>query len=103
MIVFVGPTNDYESEGFDRTTIALPGASDDLVRRVLAVHPDAVVITNSGAPIAMPWADEAKCILHTFFGGNEAGNGLADVVFGKANPSGKMPTTFPYVFLPRRR
>lgn len=66
-----------------------------MIERVLAKHPSAIIVTNSGAPITMPWADKAKTILHTFFGGNEAGNGLADVLFGKVNPSGKLPTSFP--------
>ncbi|KAM0749713.1 glycoside hydrolase family 3 protein [Meredithblackwellia eburnea MCA 4105] len=94
-IVIVGTNPDWESEGFDRKTIALPGASDALVSAVLAANPNTIIVTQSGTPVAMPWVKEAHTIVQAFFGGNELGNGLADVLFGKFNPSGKLPLTFP--------
>ncbi len=94
-ILVVGTNLDWESEGFDRKTIALPGANDELVRAVLKANPNTVVVTQSGTPVAMPWVDSASTVVQAFFGGNELGNGLADVLFGKTNPSGKLPLTFP--------
>lgn len=94
-IVIVGTNPDWESEGFDRDDISLPGASDALVEAVLAANPNTIVVTQSGTPLAMPWIKDASTVLHAFFGGNELGNALADVMFGKVNPSGKLPLTFP--------
>ncbi|SCV72398.1 BQ2448_3935 [Microbotryum intermedium] len=94
-IVVVGTNKDWESEGFDRKTIALPGAQDALVEAVLAANPKTIIVTQSGCPVSMPWIDEASTVLQAFFGGNELGNALADILFGKVNPSGKLPMTFP--------
>lgn len=78
-----------------RPFCSLPGATDDLVKAVLAVNPNTVVVTQSGTPVAMPWIKDASTVVQAFFGGNELGNGLADILFGKVNPSGKLPLTFP--------
>ncbi|KAI5477363.1 glycoside hydrolase family 3 protein [Pseudohyphozyma bogoriensis] len=94
-IVVVGTNPDWETEGYDRKTMALPGASDALVSAVLAANRNTIVVTQSGTPVEMPWADEASTLVHAFFGGNELGNGLADVLFGKTNFNGRLPITFP--------
>ncbi|KDE04413.1 hypothetical protein MVLG_05128 [Microbotryum lychnidis-dioicae p1A1 Lamole] len=94
-IVVVGTNKDWESEGFDRKTIALPGAQDALVQAVQAANPKTIIVTQSGCPVSMPWIEQASTVLQAFFGGNELGNALADIVFGKVNPSGKLPMTFP--------
>ncbi|KAL8293753.1 hypothetical protein RQP46_000454 [Phenoliferia psychrophenolica] len=94
-ILVVGTNPDWESEGHDRKHIGLPGETDALVAAVLAVNPNTIVVTQSGTPVAMPWIKEASTVVHAFFGGNELGNGLADVLFGHTNPSGKLPLTFP--------
>lgn len=73
----------------------LPPFVDYLIDSVLAANPAAVVITQSGSPVAMPWRKSASSILHSWYGGSEAGNAVADVLFGRANPSGKLPVTFP--------
>ncbi|KAF4978163.1 hypothetical protein FZEAL_5408 [Fusarium zealandicum] len=93
--VVVGFNADLEKEGKDRESMSLPPYVDDLVSAVLKAQPNAIVVTQSGNPIAMPWRHEAKTILHSWYGGNEAGNAVADVIFGKVNPSGKLPMTFP--------
>ncbi|KAF5388345.1 hypothetical protein D9615_000633 [Tricholomella constricta] len=85
----------WESEGFDRTDIGLPGLTNQLVREVLLANPNTVVVNQSGTPVSMPWIEEASAVVQAFYGGNELGNGLADVLFGKVNPSGKLPLTFP--------
>jgi beta-glucosidase len=86
VIVFVGLSGEWESEGFDRPHMDLPPMSDQLVERVLAIHPDTVVVVQSGTPVTMPWARDVKALLHAWYGGNETGNGIADVIFGNVNP-----------------
>jgi beta-glucosidase len=94
-VVVVGTTADVESEGFDRTTLALPGRQDELVRTVIAANPRTVVVVNSGAPVLLPWADDAAAVLLSWFGGQEYGNALADVLVGAAEPGGRLPMTWP--------
>jgi beta-glucosidase len=94
-VVVVGTTEEVESEGFDRESLALPGRQDDLVRRVRAVNPRTIVVVNSGAPVLLPWADDVPAILATWFPGQEFGNALADVLFGVTEPGGRLPVTWP--------
>lgn len=94
-IVVVGTGPSVESEGFDRCTLALPGRQDDLVRAIAAVNPRTVVVVNAGAPVLMPWVDEVAAVLVAWFPGQEAGDALADVVFGRAEPAGRLPMTWP--------
>ncbi|KAF8897825.1 glycosyl hydrolase family 3 C-terminal domain-containing protein [Infundibulicybe gibba] len=94
-ILIIGLNHDRESEGFDRTDIQLPGLTNRLVSEVLRANPNTVVVNQSGAPVSTPWIDEAATVLQAFYGGNELGNGLADVLFGSVNPSGKLPLTLP--------
>ncbi|ERS98825.1 hypothetical protein HMPREF1624_04015 [Sporothrix schenckii ATCC 58251] len=96
VVVCVGLNSDWESEGFDRPHMDLPAGSDELVQRVLAARPDAVVVVQSGTPVTMnAWASSAKGLLQAWYGGNEAGNGIADVLFGNVNPAAKLPLSFP--------
>jgi beta-glucosidase len=97
-IVVVGTNPDWESEGFDRKDAKLPGEADELVAAVLKVNPNTIVVNQSGTPVEFPWIKDAPTLVQAFFGGNELGNGLADVLFGKVNPSSKLPLTFPFVF-----
>ncbi|HEY64224.1 MAG TPA: beta-glucosidase [Caldilineae bacterium] len=94
-LVFVGTNDEWESEGYDRTDMELPGRQNELVERVVAANPNTVVILQSGAPVTMPWLDEVPAVLEAWFSGQECGNAIADVLFGDVNPSGKLPTTFP--------
>ena len=94
-IVVVGTTEAIESEGFDRRDLALPGAQDELVRRVARANPRTVVVVNAGAPVLLPWRDEVGAILLTWFGGQEFGAALASVLLGDVEPSGRLPTTWP--------
>ena len=94
-VVVVGTNDEWETEGSDRTTIALPGDQDELVRRVAAVNDRTIVVVNAGSPVTMPWADDVEAILIPFFGGMEMGDAVADVLFGDADPGGRLPITFP--------
>jgi len=96
-IVIVGLDNEWESEGYDRQFMALPkdGSQDRLVEAVLKANANTVVVNQSGSPVAMPWAANVPAILQAWYQGQEAGNALADVLFGKQSPSGRLPTTFP--------
>ena len=94
-VVVVGTTEQVESEGFDRTSLALPGRQDELVARVAAVNPRTIVVVNSGSPVLLPWADDVAAVLLTWFPGQEAGAALADVLLGVAEPGGRLPTTWP--------
>lgn len=95
VVVMVGTNDDWESEGEDRATMDLPGRQDELVARAVAANPNTVVVVNTGAPVTMDWADDAPAIVQAWFGGQEMGHALADVLFGVAEPGGRLPTTFP--------
>jgi beta-glucosidase len=94
-VVVVGTNAKVESEGFDRTSLALPGRQDELVAAVAAANPRTVVIVNSGSPVLMPWRDEVAAVLLGWFGGQEFGAALADVLLGVREPGGRLPTTWP--------
>jgi beta-glucosidase len=94
-VVVVATTKEVESEGFDRTSLRLPGRQDELVKRVAAVNPRTVVVVNAGSPVEMPWRDDVAAVLLTWFPGQEAGHALADVLLGRAEPGGRLPTTWP--------
>ncbi|MFD9872229.1 glycoside hydrolase family 3 C-terminal domain-containing protein [Streptomyces niveus] len=93
-VVVVGTTEESESEGRDRESLALPAGQDALVRAVARANPRTVVLVNSGGPVALPWHREVPALLLTWFPGQEAGHGLADVLFGRAEPGGRLPTTW---------
>jgi beta-glucosidase len=94
-VVVVGTSEEVESEGFDRATLALPGRQDELVERVAAVRPETVVVVNAGAPVLMPWRDDVAATLLAWFPGQEFGGALADVLLGRVEPGGRLPTTWP--------
>jgi beta-glucosidase len=95
VVLVVGLNPDIESEGFDRSTMDLPPGTDKLVSSVLAVNSNCVVVLNAGSAMSMPWIDDVNAVVQAWYGGNEGGNGIADVLFGDINPSGKLPLSFP--------
>ena len=95
VILLVGTNDDWETEGNDRESLELPGAQNELITEVLKANPNAVVVNNSGSPIAMPWVDAAPAIVQSWFAGQEFGNALADILLGRTNPSGRLPVSFP--------
>jgi beta-glucosidase len=94
-VVVVGTNEEVESEGFDRTSLALPGQQDELVSAVAAINPRTVVVVNSGAPVLLPWAGDVAAVLVSWFPGQEFGNALADVLTGAVEPGGRLPVTWP--------
>lgn len=107
-VVFAGLPNRYESEGFDRKHLRIPPNQVDLIEAVAKVQPNLVVVLSNGAPVEMPWLGEAKAVLEAYLGGQALGGAIADILFGDANPSGKLAETFPvelsdnpsYLFFP---
>lgn len=94
-VVVVGTNSKVESEGYDRTDLDLPGRQDDLVRAVAATGTPTVVVVNAGSPVVLPWADEVSAVLQGYFGGQEFGTAIAEVLSGAAEPGGRLPTTWP--------
>ncbi|WP_344064586.1 beta-glucosidase family protein [Microbacterium pumilum] len=94
-IVVVGTNSKVESEGYDRESLDLPGRQDDLVRAVVEANWRTIVVVNAGSPVALPWADEVAAVLQGYFGGQQFGAALADVLTGAVEPGGRLPTTWP--------
>ncbi len=95
-IVIVGTNDDWESEGWDRAELELPGRQDELISRVAEVCPRTVVVINAGSPVAMPWLESVASVLMAWFPGQEMGASLADVLCGDIEPQGRLPVTFPH-------
>jgi len=93
-IVFVGTTSFIESEGFDRKNLKLPEGHDDLVSAVAKVAKKTIVVINAGSPVLLPWHDEVGAILMPYFPGQQMGTAIAEMLFGVAEPGGRLPTTW---------
>jgi beta-glucosidase len=94
-LVFAGLPDSYESEGFDRSSLEMPGGHNQLIEAVSSVQPKTVVVLMNGSAITMPWADRVKAIVEGWLGGQAGGGAIADVITGWINPSGKLSETFP--------
>lgn len=97
-VIFVGGLNKsagQDCEDSDRTSLALPYGQDDVIEALASANRNLIVVNVSGNAVAMPWVEKVPAILQAWFLGSEAGNSIADVIFGKVNPSGKLPFTFP--------
>ncbi|KAK9238583.1 glycosyl hydrolase family 3 C-terminal domain-containing protein, partial [Lipomyces kononenkoae] len=95
VVLCVGLNLEWESEGYDRTFMDLPGRLNDLIAAVAEVNSKVVVVNQSGTPITMPWLSNVAGLVQAWYGGNETGNAIADVLFGDVIPSGKLPLSFP--------
>lgn len=95
VVLIAGTNSDWETEGNDRANLDLPSNQNELIETICKLNKNTVVVLNTGSPCEMPWIDNAKAILQCWFPGQEFGNSLADILIGKVNPSGKLPTTFP--------
>ena len=94
-VVCVGFGGEWQSEGFDREALAMPGKQDALIEQVAAANPRTIVVLNTGSPITMPWLDKVAAVVQAWYPGQECGNAIVDVLFGDTPPSGKLPQTFP--------
>ncbi|MGN6099631.1 MAG: glycoside hydrolase family 3 C-terminal domain-containing protein, partial [Devosia sp.] len=94
-VVFVGRSGEWDTEGSDLLDIRLPGRQDELVARVAAANPRTVVVLQTGGPIEMPWLGDVAAVLEAWYPGQEAGNAIADVLFGVTDPGGRLPQSFP--------
>jgi beta-glucosidase len=95
-VVVVGSNGSWESEGFDRPDLSLPGRQRELVEAVIAANRRTVVIVNAGSAVEMPWAADAGAIVMAWFPGEEGADALADILVGSSEPSGRLPMSFPH-------
>lgn len=94
-VILAGLTDDYESEGFDRTHMRMPPAHNLLIEEVARANPNVVVVLCNGAPVEMPWIKSAKAVLELYLSGQGGGTALWRLLYGEANPCGKLAETFP--------
>ncbi|MGF0033867.1 glycoside hydrolase family 3 C-terminal domain-containing protein [Bariatricus sp. SGI.154] len=96
VVIFAGLPDSFESEGYDRTHMRLPDCQNRLIDEILAVQSQVIVVLHNGSPVEMPWLSKVKGLLEAYLGGQAVGEALADILFGKVNPSGKLAETIPY-------
>lgn len=94
-VIFAGLPDHFESEGYDRQHMEMPESHCTLIEEVAKVQPNVVVVLSNGSPVEMPWIDKVKGVLEAYLGGQAMGGAVADLLFGDANPSGKLAETFP--------
>ncbi len=95
VLLFIGLTEEYESEGYDRKTMNLPLSHNRLLEEILKVNENVTVVISGGSPVVMPWANKVKAILNGYLGGQASGKAIAEIISGKVNPSGKLAETYP--------
>lgn len=95
VVLVVGISKEWESEGYDRPDMHIPGYTNQLVEEITKVNPNVVIVNQSGSPVTLPWINKVQGFVQAWYGGNETGNSIADVLFGDYNPSGKLSLTFP--------
>lgn len=95
VIVCVGLNDNWETEGSDRANMKLPPTMDDMISAVAKANPNTVITMQTGTPVEMPWINDVSAFIQAWYGGNETGNSIADVLFGDYNPSGKLSLSFP--------
>ena len=95
VVLVVGLPASHESEGFDRTHLRLPSGQDALVQVVLSANPRTAVVLVNGAPVELPWARQPAALVEAYLGGQAGGSALVDVLFGDAEPGGRLAESFP--------
>lgn len=95
VLAFIGLTDEYESEGFDRSHLELPKGHNELIEKLTEVNENVIVVLSCGSPVTMPWLDKVKGVLNMYLCGQAGGEACYDLLFGKQNPSGKIAETFP--------
>lgn len=94
-VVFAGLPDSFESEGYDRKHLDMPECQNRLIREVAAVQPNTIIVLHNGAPVEMPWINCVKAVVEAYLGGQAVGGAVVNVLYGKVNPSGRLPETFP--------
>lgn len=94
-VIFAGLPDSFESEGYDRQHMKLPNCQNRLISEILQVQPNTVIVLHNGSPVEMPWLSEVKGVLEAYLGGQAGGGAVANLLFGKVNPSGKLAETMP--------
>lgn len=94
-VIFAGLPDSYESEGYDRVHMSMPEKQNKLIEAVAKVQPNVVVVLHNGSPIEMPWLSQVKGVLEAYLSGQAVGLAEYDILFGKVNPSAKLPESFP--------
>ena len=95
VVINAGLPDVLEVEGIDRTHLRLPESHNKLIEAVAAVHETVVVVLSNGAPVEMPWVGNVQAVLEGYLGGQAGAGGVADILYGIINPSGKLAETFP--------
>lgn len=95
IIIVAGLPDEFESEGFDRTTLSMPDSHNKLITEVAKINKNIVVVLLAGSAVQLPWLDEVKAVLNCFLTGQAGGSAIVELLTGKANPSGKLAETFP--------
>ncbi len=95
IVVFAGLPDVFESEGYDRTHMRLPDCQNELIDQLLELGKPVIVVLHNGSPVEMPWADYVAGIVEAYLGGEGVGEAVMNVLYGKANPCGKLAETFP--------
>ncbi len=97
-VVFVGLTEEFEGEGYDRVNIEMPANHNALVSAIAKANPNTVVVLAGGSVVRIPWINEVKALLNSGLGGQASGGAVANILTGKVNPSGKTSETYPLTF-----
>lgn len=95
VVVCAGLPELYETEGIDRKHMKMPPGHDALIERLAGAHEKVVVVLSNGSPVEMPWVNDVQGILEGYLGGQAGAGAIADILYGKVNPSGKLAETFP--------
>lgn len=95
VFAFIGLTDEYESEGFDRTHLDLPLGHNNLIDELVEANENVIVVLSCGSPVKMPWLDKVKAVLNLYLSGEAGGEACYDLLYGKVSPSGKLAETFP--------
>ncbi len=94
-VIFAGLPDNFESEGYDRKHLGMPNCQNRLIEEIAKVQENTVVVLHNGAPVEMPWINDVKAVLEVYLGGQAVGGAAVNVLYGKTNPSGRLPETFP--------
>lgn len=96
VVIFAGLPDSFESEGYDRVNMKLPDCQNKLIQRIAEVQKNIIVVLYNGSPVEMPWADNVNAILEMYLGGEGVGAATDALLYGEANPCGRLPESFPY-------